>query len=105
MPRPPYIPGLEYAGVISGLGTEVDPKRFSLRDSVLVDGLLAGPRSLGDYQQYGGYASYGIAPVEAVHKIPGKLSFDQACNLLGNYETAYHCLTRRAAACSRARRC
>ena len=27
--------------------------------------------------------------------IPGALSFDQACNLLGNYETAYHCLVAR----------
>ena len=28
-------------------------------------------------------------------RIPGTLSFDQACNLLGNYETAYHCLVTR----------
>ncbi len=27
--------------------------------------------------------------------IPGRLSFDEACNLLGNYETAYHCLIAR----------
>jgi NADPH2:quinone reductase len=30
-----------------------------------------------------------------VHRIPGALSFDEACNLLGNYETAYHCLVTR----------
>lgn len=30
-----------------------------------------------------------------MHPIPGDLSFDQACNLLGNYETAYHCLIAR----------
>jgi NADPH:quinone reductase len=30
-----------------------------------------------------------------VLRIPGALSFDQACNLLGNYETAYHCLVAR----------
>ena len=34
-------------------------------------------------------------PREAVHRIPGELSFDQACNLLGNYETAYHGLIAR----------
>ena len=30
-----------------------------------------------------------------MHRIPGALSFDEACNLLGNYETAYHCLVTR----------
>jgi len=33
----------------------------------------------------GGFASYAVAPVEAVHRIPGVLSFDQACNLLGRF--------------------
>jgi NADPH2:quinone reductase len=50
---------------------------------------------MGPYQAWGGFASYGVAPSEAVRKIPGKLTFDQACNLLGNYETAYHCLITR----------
>lgn len=93
MAKPPYCPGLEYAGVVAWAGAEVDGVKVG--DSVLVDGLLAGPRSLGNYQAYGGFASYGVAPVEAVRKIPGGLSFDQACNLLGNYETAYHCLVTR----------
>src|SRR5690606_20708625 len=53
------------------------------------------PRSLGAYQAYGGFASYAVAPLGAVHRIPDALSFDQACNLLGNYETAYHCLIAR----------
>ena len=62
---------------------------------MLVDGFLAGPRSLGAYQAWGGFASYAVAPAAAVRPIPGGLSFDQACNLLGNYETAYHCLIAR----------
>jgi NADPH2:quinone reductase len=36
-----------------------------------------------------------VAPDSAVRKLPGSLSLDQACNLLGNYETAYHCLLTR----------
>ncbi len=36
-----------------------------------------------------------VLPQEAVHKIPQGFSFDQACCLLGNYETAYHCLVVR----------
>ncbi|MEI8256813.1 MAG: alcohol dehydrogenase catalytic domain-containing protein, partial [Deltaproteobacteria bacterium] len=92
--KPPYCPGLEYAGDVAWVGAEA-AHEFAVGDAVLVDGLLAGPRSLGAYQAYGGFASYAVAPVEAVRKIPGALTFDQACNLLGNYETAYHCLVAR----------
>jgi NADPH2:quinone reductase len=92
-PKPPYTPGLEYAGAIVWRGAAA--AGIEVGDRVLVDGLLAGPRSLGDYQAYGGFASYGVAPAEAVHRIPAGLDFDQACNLLGSYETAYHCLVTR----------
>ncbi|MDX2089420.1 MAG: NADPH:quinone oxidoreductase family protein [Kofleriaceae bacterium] len=92
-PQPPYTPGLEYAGVVAWAGPEVT--HVGVGERVLVDPFLAGPRSHGDYQRYGGFASYGVAPGRAVLPIPGELSFDQACNLLGNYETAYHCLVTR----------
>ena len=92
--RPPYTPGLEYAGVVAWRGADVSPP-LAVGTRVLVDGFLAGPRSLGAYQGWGGYATWAVAPEEAVHRIPGALSFDQACNLLGNYETAYHCLVTR----------
>ncbi len=93
MAKPPYTPGLECAGEIVALGAEVDAVHVG--DGVLVDGFLAGPRSLGKYQSQGGFASYVVVPVEAVHRLPGTLDFDQACCLLGNYETAYHCLIAR----------
>ena len=41
---------------------------------------------------YGGFASYAVAPVDAVALKPSNFSFDQACNFAGNFETAYHCL-------------
>jgi len=91
--KPPYTPGLEYAGVVAWAGPQA--KGFAAGDEVLVDGFLAGPRSLGDYQQWGGFATWAVAPAEAVKRIPGGMSFDLACNLLGNYETAYHCLVTR----------
>ncbi len=94
VPKPPYTPGLEYAGVVVGCGQEAQT-RFSLGDRVLSDGLLTGPRSLGAYQSFGGFASYAVAPSEALLPIPGDLTFDEACNLLGSYETAYHCLIAR----------
>jgi NADPH:quinone reductase len=90
--KPPYTPGLEYAGTIAWAGADAG---LDAGERVLVDPFLAGPRSLGAYQTYGGLATYAVAPIEAVHRIPGELSFDEACNLLGNYETAYHCLVTR----------
>lgn len=97
--QPPYTPGLEYAGVVRWLGADAAAgahgERLKVGDRVLVDGLLAGPRSLGAYQRWGGWASYGVAPIAAVHQIPGTLDVDQACNLLGSYETAYHALVTR----------
>src|SRR5690349_10143019 len=76
-PKPPYTPGLEYAGTVAGYGSAVTG--LAVGDRVLVDPFLAGPRSHGDYQGQGGFASYAIAPAEAVVPIPGALSFDQAC--------------------------
>ena len=93
MPKPPYTPGLEYAGTIAWVGPEVSG--LAVGEDVVVDPFLVGPRSLGDYQAYGGFATYGVAPAGAIRKLPGALSLDQACNLFGNYETAYHCLVTR----------
>ncbi len=90
MPPLPYSPGLEYCGTI--LWTGPDVKHHTAGDRVLVDGFVAGPRSPGAYQQYGGFASYAVAPQEALKKIPDGFGFDEACNLLGSYETAYYCL-------------
>lgn len=92
MARPPYTPGLEYAGVIVWTGREVDATRLPLGASVMADGFLTGPRSKGAYQRYGGFASYAVAPAEAAIPLPTGFSFDQGCNFLGNYETAYHTL-------------
>ena len=89
VPEPPYTPGLEYAGVV------VAGDGFAVGEPVLVDPFLAGPRSHGAYRGSGGFASYALVPAAAVLRIPGALTMDQACNLLGNYETAYHCLVAR----------
>jgi len=98
LPKPPYTPGLEYAGVIAWLGPEANAPgqpELAVGQEVLVDPFLAGPRTAGDYQRWGGWATYAVAPREAILRVPGALSLDAACNLLGNYETAYHCLVTR----------
>jgi NADPH2:quinone reductase len=61
IPKPPYTPGLEYAGVVLWCG-EAASKRVAVGDRVLSDGLLTGPRSLGDHQRWGGFASYDKRP-------------------------------------------
>ena len=92
VPAPPYTPGLEYAGTVHAAGAEAN---VAVGARVLVDPFLAGPRSSGAHRAYGGFASFAVAPAEAIIPIPGELGFDQACNLLGNYETAYHALVAR----------
>ena len=94
MPAPPYTPGLEYAGVVDWVGSAA-AARWSIGDRVLADGLLTGPRSLGEHRRYGGFASWAVAPALALRPLPAAWSFDQGCCLLGNYETAYHCLVAR----------
>ena len=94
MPEPPYTPGLESAGVVAWAGSDA-AREISVGANVIVDAMTVGPRSSGAYRPYGGFASYVVAPVQAVRPIPGALTFDQAASLLGSYETAYHCLVTR----------
>jgi NADPH:quinone reductase len=92
----PCVPGMEYAGVVLGIGSEVDPNKAAVGDRVLSDFLVTGPRSLGSYQAQGGWQSYAVAPDNGVHRIPERFTFDQACNLLLNYETPYYAYVNRA---------
>ena len=93
---PPYTPGIEYAGEVLAVGSAVAPAQVAVGDRVLADTKKVGPRSLGDYQGAGGFATYAVVPADGVLKIPGALSFDQAATLRQPYETAYHCLIARA---------
>lgn len=95
MPVPPYTPGMEYSGEVAWIGGEVDPSNVAVGDRVLVDYFMVGPRSAGDYQGSGGLASYAVVPQESVRRIPDGFSYDEACCLLSNYETAFHCLIAR----------
>ncbi len=90
MPPLPYTPGLEYAGIVHWAGSQVEG--IHIGDRVAVDPFQAGPRSPGNYQQYGGFATYAVAPASAILPLPDGFTFDEACNLMGSYETAYHCL-------------
>lgn len=89
-PPLPYTPGMEYSGTVvsapAGSGLETGQAVY------VADMVHAGPRSYGQYQKFGGMASYTAAPVRAVSRVPEGLSMAQAATLNGAYETAYHAL-------------
>ncbi|MCA9614945.1 MAG: NADPH:quinone oxidoreductase family protein [Polyangiales bacterium] len=94
VPEPPYTPGLEWAGEVVAVGEGVTT--FAPGDRVIADGLLTGPRSLGNHRRWGGFASWAVAPESALVRLPDALSFEQGACLLGGHETAYHALVNRA---------
>lgn len=85
--QPPYTAGLEYSGRVVKVGSAVT--QLAEGDAVMVDGLLAGPRSKGDYQGWGGFATWALAPASALLRKPERLDFDQAASFLSSYETAF----------------
>lgn len=93
VPTPPYVPGLEYTGEVVGCGPEVTT--FQVGDRVIADPLQTGPRSLGPYRRWGAFATYAVAPEQALVPLPARLSFEQGCHLLSSYGTAYHSLVHR----------
>ncbi|VTU46332.1 Alcohol dehydrogenase (plasmid) [Variovorax sp. SRS16] len=95
MPPLGGTPGLSYAGTVTAVGSNVNTSKMRVGDAVLGDFFRVGPRSRGEYRAAGGWASFAVAPEHGLHRMPGNLSFDQAANLLVNYETAYYALVTR----------
>ena len=94
MASPPYVPGLEFSGDVIWVGSEV--KQFSVGDRVLSDFMTVGPRSKGNYQSSGGWASHVVAPEHGLRRLPDYLTYDQGASFLANFETAYFALVKRA---------
>jgi len=76
-PTPPYVPGLEVAGVVDAVGEGAgnDPGE---RVVAMVDG--------------GGYAEYAIADAAGVLPIPEGLSFEEGAGFPVQFLTAHNCL-------------
>jgi NADPH2:quinone reductase len=79
---PPFIPGMEAAGVVHWAPEESE---FKVGDRVSAFGVL------------GGYAERVIAPLANVTRSPAELDDAEAVSLLVNYNTMYFALARRAA--------
>lgn len=79
---PPFIPGMEAAGVVRWAP---DESGVRVGDRVSAFGVL------------GGFAEQVVAPVDNVIPSPAELDDAEAVSLLVNYNTMYFALTRRAA--------
>jgi len=81
-PKPPFVPGLEVAGVVEKVvgdaGRRGEGESFKPGDAV-----MALPR-------FGAYAEWVAAPANLVYRIPAGMAFDMAAAFPVNYLTAYH---------------
>jgi NADPH:quinone reductase len=78
-PEPPFVPGVEVAGVVRDVP---DGSRFTPGDRVMAF-------------TFGGFAETVAVPEEMVFAVPGALSFEQAAGFIMNYHTAHFALHRR----------
>lgn len=80
-PKPPFVPGLEIAGVVERLG--------SAAVSADAEKLAAGDRVVA-FTQFNGYAELAATPAQRVYRVPTGMAFDDAAAIPVNYLTAYH---------------
>ncbi|MEF8806526.1 quinone oxidoreductase family protein [Natronomonas sp.] len=76
-PEPPYVPGMEVAGIIDDVGEGVN-REVGEEVVSLVNG--------------GGYAEYAIADARGLLEVPGELSFEEAAGFPVQWLTAHNCL-------------
>ena len=76
-PEPPYVPGMEAAGVVDAVGEGV--------------GREVGDEVVGFLEQ-GGYAEYAIANAAGLFDLPEGMSFQEAAGFPVQFLTAHNCL-------------
>ena len=81
-PDTPFIPGMEVAGEIVKIGSNVSSFKIGDRVAAL--------------SQLSGYAEKAVVQEKSVFKIPSKMSFDDSCALLCAYGTSHYALKQRA---------
>lgn len=80
-PEPPFIPGIDFAGEVAGMGPGVE-------------GLALGQPVMGG-ARLGGFAGFVTAPAEALDPVPAGWSFAEAAAYPAAALTAYVALVRR----------
>jgi NADPH:quinone reductase len=86
-PALPYVPGLDGAGVIEAVGSNV--AGWSVGDRVYLSGTAATPLN-------GTYAERAVCAPAHVHPLPARLSFAQGAAVNVAYATAYRAIVDRA---------
>jgi len=81
-PPCPFVPGLDFAGVVDAVGPGIDPARVG-------EAVVGGAR-------LGGFADYVVTDAAAVRPKPARLTFAEAAAYPAAYLTAYVALVRRA---------
>ena len=76
IPKPPFVPGIEFAGVVDSIGTSVR-------------GIKKGDRVFG-FTKQNAYAEYVSVPREFILRMPRTMSFEDAAAFGVTSLTAYH---------------
>jgi len=83
-PKPPFVPGLEIAGVVEKIATGGKP------------GEEGEPLRVGDavtaFPDFGAYAEWAAVPATQVHRLPAGMRFEEGAAIPVNYLTAYHAM-------------
>ena len=76
-PEPPYVPGMEVAGVIDAVGEGVNREPGEAVVSLV---------------EKSGYAEYALADARGLLEVPGDTSFEEAAGFPVQWLTAHNCL-------------
>ncbi len=76
IPDPPFVPGLEFSGIVESVGSKT--KRIKKGDRVL------------GFTRQGAYAEYLCVKADQVHPIPRQMTFVEAASMGVTYLTAFH---------------
>jgi synaptic vesicle membrane protein VAT-1 len=80
-PKPPFVPGIEIAGVVEKVVEGAKPggaAELKRGDAVTA------------FTQFNAYAQWAVAPARNAYRLPAGMPFDDAAAIGVNYLTAYH---------------
>lgn len=80
-PKPPFVPGLEIAGVVEKI---TDAGKLAEGEPLKTGDAVAA------FTQFHAYAEWVVVPRAQVYRLPAGMTFDDAAAIPVNYLTAYH---------------
>jgi len=82
-PKPPFVPGLEIAGVVEKVAETVGGRQSESEPLKRGDAVAA-------VTQFNAYAEWVAVPARSAYPLPQGMSFEDGAALIVNYLTAYH---------------